>query len=153
MQRAISLNFRFSVWVSILGGILALSNFSLVVPDGAAFYGPMRNNLFLVVAYLVISQIVLWYFRYRRSSRNEVLLMGLIFLLTAGGVAFYALLNELPVSLLFILALAYLGFSHILFYFAPELRPDRPNTLPNGKTEAWNAGTHSRSTVTARKCS
>ncbi|CAI8927565.1 hypothetical protein [Methylocaldum szegediense] len=121
MQRAISLNFRFSVWVSILGGILALSNFSLVVPDGAAFYGPMRNNLFLVVAYLVISQIVLWYFRYRRSSRNEVLLMGLIFLLTAGGVAFYALLNELPVSLLFILALAYLGFSHILFYFAPRI--------------------------------
>lgn len=121
MQRAISLNFRFAVWISILGGILVLSNFSLVVPDAAAFYGPMRNNLFVVVGYLVISQIVLWYLRYRRGSRNEALLMGLVFLLTAGGVAFYALLNELPISSPFIPALVYLGLSHILFFFAPRI--------------------------------
>lgn len=121
MQRAISLNFRFSVWISILGGILALSNFSLVVPDAEAFYGPMRNNLFLVVGYLLISQIVLWYFRYRRESRTEALLMGLIFLLTSGGTVFYAMLNELPISRIFILILVYLGISHVLFYFAPHI--------------------------------
>ncbi|MGX2039405.1 hypothetical protein ACWJKU_04625 [Methylocaldum sp. MU1018] len=129
MNRAVTLNFRFAVWLSILGGIAALSDLGLVIPDAEGFYGPLRNNLFIVVGYLLISQTALWYFRYRRGNRTEALLMGLIFLLTAGGAEFYALLNDLPIRQAFILVLAYLGLSHILYYLgahgAAEPRTER----------------------------
>jgi len=121
MNRAISLNFHLAVWLSILGGIAILSNLNLIIPDAEGVYGPLRNNLFIVVGYLLISQLMLWYFRYRRGSRIEALLMGLIFLLTAGGTEFYAMLNDLPISQIFALALVYLGLSHILYYFAERI--------------------------------
>ncbi|WP_434148091.1 hypothetical protein ACR2R6_12670 [Methylocaldum gracile subsp. desertum] len=129
MNRAITLNFHFAVWLSILGGIAVLGNLNLVIPEAEGFYGPMRNNLFIVVGYLLISQIVLWYFRYRRGSRIEALLMGLIFLLTAGGVELYAMLNDLPISQIFVFASVYLGAAHILYYFGEHMmaepRPER----------------------------
>jgi hypothetical protein len=126
MNRAVALNFRFAVWLSILGGIAALSNLNLIIPDTEGLFGPLRNNLFIVVGYLLISQLMLWYFRYRRGSRIEALLMGLIFLLTAGSTAFYAMLNDLPISQIFILALVYLGMSHILYYFVQRI-PTEPH--------------------------
>ncbi|BBA37160.1 putative uncharacterized protein [Methylocaldum marinum] len=128
MKHAITLNFHFAVGLSILGGIGVLANIDLVLPESEGLYGPLRNNLFIVVGYLLISQIVLWYFRYRRGSRIEALLMGLIFFLTAGGVVFYAILNNLPINPLFILALVYLGASHLLYYFG-ERMATTPRTL------------------------
>lgn len=128
MKRAVTFNFHFAVWLSIFGGIAVLANLDLVLPEAEGLHGPLRNNLFIVVGYLLISQIVLWYFRYRRGSRIEALLMGLIFFLTAGGVVFYAILNNLPISPLFILALVYLGASHLLYYFG-ERMATVPHTL------------------------
>lgn len=128
MKRAVTFNFHFAVWLSLLGGIAVLANPDLVLPEAEGLYGPLRNNLFIVVGYLLISQIVLWYFRYRRGSRIEALLMGLIFFLTAGGVVFYAILNNLPINPLFILALVYLGASHLLYYFG-ERMASTPRTL------------------------
>ncbi|MBP1149744.1 MULTISPECIES: hypothetical protein [unclassified Methylocaldum] len=139
MNRAITLNFHFAVWLSILGGIAVLGNLNLVIPEAEGFYGPMRNNLFIVVGYLLISQIVLWYFRYRRGSRIEALLMGLIFLLTAGGVELYAMLNDLPISQIFVFALVYLGASHILYYFGEHMMAE-PRTERTSEPKRRGSG-------------
>ncbi|HYE34650.1 hypothetical protein [Methylocaldum sp.] len=139
MNRAVALNFHFAVWLSILGGFAALNEPGLIIPDAEGLYGPLRNNLFIVVGYLLISQIGLWYFRYRRGSRIEALLIGFIFLLTAGGAEFYAMLNDLPIRQTFVLALVYLGFSHILYYFGKH-RTAEPHAERAPETKRRESG-------------
>jgi hypothetical protein len=134
-QKLLGFNFHLAVWLSIIGGILVFNVPALVLPDPDGLYGPLRNNLLIVVGYLMIGQIGLWYFRYLRGSRIEALIMGFSFLLTAAGLKVYGAVNGLPINDLFTLALIYFGFSHVAYYFAK----------PTPADEGAGRGTHPRS--------
>lgn len=123
-HKLITVNFHLSVWLSILGG-LAVFNFpDFIVPDEEGLFGPLRNNLLIAIGYLVLSQIGLWYFRYLRGSRFEALFMAYTFLITAAGAKFYATINGLPVSSLFLAGSLYVALSHGLYYFAGRIQTD-----------------------------
>lgn len=124
-QKLVTYNFHFAVWLSIIGGIAAFNFSDFIFPDADGLYGPLRNNLLIVVGYLVVSQIGLWYFRYQRGSRIEALIMAGSFLLTAAGAKVYAMVNGLPINDLFAVALVYFGVSHGAYYFAKPSPQDR----------------------------
>lgn len=121
IDKLVSLNFHFSVWFSILGGIWLLNFPDFILPDSGELYGPLSNNFLIVVGYLVFSQLGLWYLRYLKGSRVEALFMGCTFVLTATGTEFYGMVNALPINDRFALALTYVGLSHGLYYLAKVL--------------------------------
>lgn len=115
-------NFHISVWISILGGLVALNAPDLIIPDDEGFQGPLRNNLLIAIGYLLVGQIGLWLFRYLRESRLEAAVMAYTFIATAAGAKFYGAINGLPISNVFLGILLYCGISHGLYYFAGKNR-------------------------------
>ncbi|SMF93815.1 hypothetical protein SAMN02949497_1107 [Methylomagnum ishizawai] len=118
IQKLVSFNFHFAVWLSILGGIAVINHPDFIVPDDDGMYGPLLNNFLVVIGYLVFSQLGLWYFRYLKGSRIEALIMAYTFFATAVGAKFYGMVNNLPVSDAFVMAMAYLAVSHGFYYAA-----------------------------------
>jgi hypothetical protein len=112
----IHMNFHFSVWLAIIGGILVFNQPDLIVPDPQNLFGPITNNLLIASSYLAVSELMLWYTRYSQNGRLEALLMGLIFILIAGGTKFYAVINEIPVTDILVYAELYIGASHCLYF-------------------------------------
>jgi len=126
MNLLVSINFQFSVWLTIIGGILLFNNAEWFFDDPENIYGPLKNNLLIVLVYLVISQLAFWFLRYtRKTERYEALLMGGIVILVAGGMKFYASVNMLPLADWLPIVLAYIGLSHLLYFFA------KPKTIEN----------------------
>lgn len=125
-DKLISGNFHLSVWISIVGGIIALNFPDFIVPDGDSLYGPLRNNLLIAVGYLLAGQIGLWYVRYLRGSRLEAVIMAYTFLATAAGAKFYGAINGMPVSPVFLGILLYCSVSHGLYYFAGRGSTEAP---------------------------
>lgn len=118
MNRLVSINFHFSVWLSILGGILLFNYPDWFFDDPESLYGPLKNNLLIVVVYLVINQLACWFLRYTKRTRgHEALFMGFMFVLVAGGMKFYASINGLPLLDWLPLVALYIGVSHALYYF------------------------------------
>lgn len=116
MNRLIWINFYLAVLLSVVGGGVVLIRPQLVFPEVMQIYGPLARNLLIVVFYLVMIQLLLWTFRYRRSGYLEALLMGGVLLMSALGIPFYSRINDLPVSLPLVLGMAYCGLSHILYF-------------------------------------
>jgi hypothetical protein len=131
----ISFNFYLAVWLSIVGGIAALNFPDFIVPDDDGLYGPLRNNFLIIVGYLLFSQIGLWYFRYLRGSRIDALIMAYTFFIAAAGAKFYAMVNNLPVSDLFVGAMLYFGLSHALYYFAGKADEPESQAVRSKKRE------------------
>ena len=118
MQPLIAINFHLAVWLSIAGGILLFIEPDLFFNDPENIYGPLKNNLLIVMIYLVSAQLALWFLRYtRKTQRLEALLMGGTFLLVAGGLIFYAHMNALPLLDWLPPAMVYIGLSHCLYYW------------------------------------
>jgi hypothetical protein len=134
-SKLIAFNFHFAVWLSILGGAAALGHPDFVIPDSDGLYDPLRNNFLIIIGYLVFSQIGLWYFRYLKDGRIEALLMAYTFLATAAGAKFYGMVNNLPVSDLFVGVAAYLAFAHGLYYVAGQAQADKPADGKAGRRE------------------
>lgn len=118
INKFISFNFHFSVWLAILGGILAFNFPDAIIPDEDGMYGPLRNNVMIAIGYLVFSEIGLWYFRYLRGGHFEALFMAYTFLATGLGAKFYSEINGLPVSGEFVGITLYIAASHGWYYFA-----------------------------------
>ncbi len=116
MNNLTRFNFHFSVWFAIIGGILVFNDPGLMVPDPENIFGPLRNNLIVASSYLAISELMLWYTRYLRNGRHEALLMGLIFILVAGGTKFYAMVNDIPLMDALVYSEIYIGSSHCLYF-------------------------------------
>lgn len=118
MNLLVSINFQFSVWLTIIGGILLFNNPEWFLDDPENLYGPIKNNLLIVLVYLVVSQLAFWFLRYtRKTERYEALLMGGILALVAGGMKFYASVNMLPLADWLPIALVYISLSHLLYFF------------------------------------
>lgn len=117
METLTRLNFYLSVWLSIAGGILIFNRPDLIVYDPDGLTGPLRNNLLFAALILSINQLILWFARYSRGSAPEALLMGLLFMLVAGGLEYYGRVNGLPVNKWCSVAAFYVGLSHIAFFW------------------------------------
>lgn len=118
MHRLVSINFHLSVWLSIIGGIVLFNNPNWFLDDPDSMYGPLKNNLLIVIVYLVINQLACWFLRYTKRTRGqEALFMGFMFILVAGGMKFYASINALPLLDWLPLVALYIGVSHGLYYF------------------------------------
>jgi hypothetical protein len=124
-DKLITWNFYVAVWLSIIGGIAAFNFPEYVFPDEDGMYGPLRNNVLIAVGYLVLGQVGLWFFRYFKGSRFEALFMGYTFLATAAGAKFFAEVNGLPVTGLFIGSLVYFAVSHGLYYFSGKAQEEK----------------------------
>ncbi|GAB6068717.1 hypothetical protein JCM13664_20380 [Methylothermus subterraneus] len=116
MYGLIRANFYVAVLLSVVGGLLTLLKPDWVFPEIMQIYGPLTRNLLIIVFYLVVTQILLWAFRYRQSGYLEALLMGGMLLMSALGIPFYSQINGLPVNLALVLGLAYCGLSHVLYF-------------------------------------
>lgn len=116
LRKLVTWHFFIAVWASILCGIAAFNNPDLVIYDDEGMYGPLRNNLLFAVGYLLIGQIGLWYARYQKGGYFEALVMGYTFMATAFGAKVYADVNGLPVSSVFVMALFYFAFAHVIYY-------------------------------------
>jgi hypothetical protein len=117
MRTLLSLNFHFSVWLSIVGGLLVFNYPDFLVPDPESLFGPLRNNLLFAALFLSLIQLILWFARYSRGSAPEALLVGLLFLLVGGGLSYYGKVNGIPINDTCSLIAFYIGASHCLFFW------------------------------------
>ncbi|MCX8049460.1 MAG: hypothetical protein N3A55_07350 [Methylohalobius sp.] len=116
MYRVIWINFYLAVLLSVIGGAIVLVKPDLIFPEIMQIYGPLARNLLIIVLYLLVFQLLLWAFCYRRSGYLEALIMGGALLIAALGIPFYSHVNGLPISLPLVLGMAYCGLSHLLYF-------------------------------------
>lgn len=120
--------FHLAVALSVLSGFAVISDPNLILPDEEGLFGPLRNNLLIVVGYLLVGQLGLWVVRYIKGGYFEALIMGYSFAATAFGAKIYADVNSLPIANTFSLALGYFALAHGLYYFLGK--PDEQNQKP-----------------------
>ena len=133
LRQIATAQFHLAVALSILCGIAVFSDPNLILPDEEGLFGPLRNNLLIVVGYLLVGQIGLWGVRYIKGGYFEALVMGYSFAATAFGARIYADVNSLPISDTFSLALGYFALAHGLYYFL-----GKPDELSQKATTADN---------------
>lgn len=107
-------NFHFSVWLSIIGGIMVFKHTDWIILNPEELLGPVENNLIIMGGYISLNQLLFFFWLYLRDGRLPALLMGMLFFLIAGGSWFYADVNGIPLNEYFPLVCLYLGISHCL---------------------------------------
>ena len=83
--------------------------------DGGLDYGPLSSNLVIVVAYITAMQSLMLIWFHLRGGFREIVLMGLIVLSAAFGMAFYANVNQIPLNKLVWLVGAVFGAIQISY--------------------------------------
>ncbi|GEM_PF-2494372 len=83
--------------------------------DGGVDYGPLSSNLVIVVAYITAMQCLMLLWFVLRGGFQEIVLMGLIVLSAAFGMAFYANVNQISLNKLIWLVGAVFGAIQISY--------------------------------------
>jgi len=111
----LTINFTAAIIFLAITSVVTLLGSSIFFEDYSDLYGPMDNNLRLMLIYLCVTEITVYSFCRYSNSYRSMILMGLFLLLMSVGVEYYGVINEVMVDDNYIWFFAYLGLSHLSF--------------------------------------
>ncbi len=82
----------------IVLGLLVVMRRELMFEGGLDYYGPLSSNLLIVLGYIIAMQCLMLLWFYLRGGFHEIVLMGLIVVFAALGMAFYSNVNQIPLN-------------------------------------------------------
>lgn len=113
----IKTNFTFAVMILIGAAVSTLIGDSGPFEDNSNLYGPLANNLRLMLFYMAAAEInIVWYCWYRQRQ-TIIVWVGFFYILTIGGLEFYSNVNRIPVDPYYDAFFFYQGLSHIVYGF------------------------------------
>lgn len=117
-----SVNFTASLIFLVLVSLMALLGQSVLFEDHSDLYGPMDNNLRLMMLYLCLMELAVCSFCHFSGENQGVWLMGWFLVLLAVSIEFYGEINDVPIDENYRWFFLYLGFSHVAYGSAFKLR-------------------------------
>lgn len=98
MQRLIRRCYSLFVIVLIALGSLVVLRSELMFDGGLDYYGPLSSNLLIVLGYIIAMQCLMLLWFHLRGGFHEIVLMGLVVVFAALGMAFYSNVNQIPLN-------------------------------------------------------
>lgn len=132
LDSLIKANFTVAVIVMIAVSVFAMTDSQILFQDSSELdelsdlYGPLANNLRLILVYVGIVEANLLIYCWSRQKQQILLWVGIFYLLMIGGFAFYGEVNQIPIDGSYNLFFLYQGISHILLggsYLLPKIYP------------------------------
>lgn len=111
----ITANFYISVFVMIVVSIMSVTGNQTIFEFNEELYGPLANNLRMMLVYLAITEIILCVYCFWSKHFKVFIVAGFFLLLTIGSMKFYAVINDIAVDDNFSVFFLYTGLSHIVF--------------------------------------
>lgn len=78
-------------------------------------YGPMANNLRIMLIYLAITEVIICAYCLVTKKLRVFIVVGFFLILSIGSMKFYGAINDIPIDDHFFVFFFYTGLSHILF--------------------------------------
>lgn len=111
----IGLNFIISAILLIAASILSFSDNYSIFTFNTELYGPIGNNLRIMMVYMVFAEIAMIAYCYHNKNFQDMLIVGAFLVLIAGSLEFYSQANQIPIDLEMKLLFLYVGLSHVGF--------------------------------------
>jgi hypothetical protein len=108
-QYAIEANFYVSLLMMSVGSLLSLTENYSIFEFNVDLYGELANNLRSIMAYLALTEIMVFLFCFLTKQYQHFIFVGFFLIVMIGSVQFYGEINSIDLCLL------YAGLSHILF--------------------------------------
>jgi hypothetical protein len=130
VKEMLAINFYVSVVVLIGGCVLSISENASLFEFNVDLYGPLANNLRMILVYLALTEVFLCIGCFLLRKAQFFILMGLSLVLMIGSLEVYGIINDMEVDPNLSIFLAYTGLSHIAFGLAAYL-PKSSNSDTN----------------------
>lgn len=115
LQLLLQVNFNAAVIVLLISGVATILGNPLFFADNSDLYGPLANNMRLMMFYLCLIQVAVYSF-YKLDNRPEALAaLGIFLLLLIGSLEFYCTINQIEVDENYQQLLIYSGLSHLIY--------------------------------------
>jgi len=115
LRLLLAINFNAAVIFMLIVSALTAMGSSMFFEDYGDLYGPMDNNLRLMLIYLCVSEVTVYSFCRFSDNYRSMIVMGLFLLLMSLGVEYYGVINEVAVDENYAWFFAYLGLSHLSY--------------------------------------
>lgn len=115
LQILLQINFNASVIFVLLVSILTITGSELFFENSADLYGPLANNLRIVLVYICMMQLAVYGFYQINNNYAGVFVLGVFLLVMIIALKFYAVINQIEVDDNYHQVFLYAGFSHLLY--------------------------------------
>ena len=108
-------NYYFSALLLIITAMITISGHDILFQSDVELYGPLANNLRLMLLYLAIIEIAIVSYCCIRNQYQEIIFLGGFLILLIGSLEFYCQTNQLTIDSAYRAFFTYIGLSHIAF--------------------------------------
>lgn len=115
LKGLVEVNFYLSVVVLMAGGILSIAESASIFEFNVDLYGPLANNLRMILVYLALTEIFLCIGCFLLNKPQFFILIGLSLVLMVGSLEVYGMINDIEIDPNLSIFFAYTGLSHIAF--------------------------------------
>lgn len=115
LQVVLQVNFNASVLFVLIVSALSMAGSELFFESGSDLYGPLANNLRLVLLYLCLVQLAVYGFYQISSNYAAVVILGAFLLLLIMSLEFYCAVNQIEIDPKYQQLFLYAGLSHLLY--------------------------------------
>jgi hypothetical protein len=116
MSNLITINFKLSVLLTVIGCIVLFVHQASGVPESLAHLGPYKNQTLIWPAIITTMSVLLWFGYYRNEEgQGPALILGFIMLIPVFGSAISEAINGAFYSDNEQYYLTYIGLSHVIY--------------------------------------
>lgn len=120
LRLLLAVNFNAAVIFLLIVSVLSAMGSHMFFEDYGDLYGPMDNNLRLMLIYLSVSELAIYSFCRYSENFSVMVVMGLFLLLCSFGIEVYSDINEVVVDENYFWFFVYLGLSHLCYGLIPQ---------------------------------
>lgn len=114
-QFLLRINFIAAMFSLVIAAVSTLAGSERFFQNGAELYGPLANNLRVVLLYLCFVQVAVCVFYFSHRNYMAVVSFGFILLVMMIALDFYAEVNHLQIDSAYKQLFLYSGLSHIAY--------------------------------------
>lgn len=111
----LQVNFNASVILILLASVLSLTGSEFFFENTSDLYGPLANNLRLVLIYLCLVQIAVYGFYQMSSNYAAIVALGAFLLILILSLEYYSSVNQVEIDENYQQVFLYAGLSHLLY--------------------------------------
>lgn len=115
LQIVLQVNFNASVMLILLASVLSLTGSEFFFENTSDLYGPLANNLRLVLIYLCLVQIAVYGFYQMSSNYAAIVALGAFLLILILSLEYYSSVNQIEIDENYQQVFLYAGLSHLLY--------------------------------------
>lgn len=115
LQLLLQINFNASVIFLLIVSVLSITGSEMFFENSPDLYGPLANNLRIVLLYICMMQLAVYGFYQMSNNYAGVFILGAFLLVLIVALKFYSVINQIEVDESYQQVFLYAGLSH-LFY-------------------------------------